>query len=85
MYEVTVQFEPEFSASPPKKLFQDLEGKRIALRTVAPNWDTAPDGERMLMVLGTERHPTQINVVLNWFEELKQRVPEVDPEIRTAC
>jgi len=76
MYEVTLQFEPEFSASPPKKLFQVPGGKRIIPGLVSADWDITHDGERMLMILGTEPDPpSQINVILNWFEELKQRVP----------
>jgi len=38
----------------------------------------ARDGQRFLMLKSSEREaaaPTQINVVLNWFEELKRRVP----------
>ncbi len=37
-----------------------------------------PDGQRFLMVQASEQQEeaaTQINVVLNWFEELKRRVP----------
>ena len=39
--------------------------------------DIAPDGQRFLMIqpVEPEQPPTQINVVLNWFEELKRRVP----------
>ena len=41
------------------------------------NYDVAPGGQRFVMVqeveLGSE--VTQIKVVMNWFEELKQRVP----------
>jgi dipeptidyl aminopeptidase/acylaminoacyl peptidase len=42
------------------------------------NYDVSPDGQRFLMLKPTEQAqaaPTQINVVLNWFEELKQNVP----------
>jgi hypothetical protein len=41
------------------------------------NWDVSPDGQRFLMVKPVEQQQaaTQINVVLNWFEELKRRVP----------
>jgi hypothetical protein len=42
------------------------------------NSDVSPDGQRFLMLKPTsaqEAVPTQINVVLNWFEELRQRVP----------
>jgi hypothetical protein len=38
----------------------------------------SPDGQRFLMLKPGEQEqaaPTQINVVLNWFEELKQKVP----------
>jgi hypothetical protein len=38
----------------------------------------SPDGQRFLMVKSNESAqvaPTQINVVLNWFEELKQKAP----------
>ena len=39
------------------------------------NYDIAPDGQRFLTVQGSDSNVTQLNVVLNWFEELKQRVP----------
>jgi hypothetical protein len=36
----------------------------------------APDGQRFLMLKGNEEtQTTQINIVQNWFEELKRRVP----------
>jgi serine/threonine-protein kinase len=49
---------------------------------VAPyaNYDVAPDGQRILMVVknaraGSSTASQQINVVENWFMELQQRVP----------
>ena len=43
------------------------------------NYDIDPSGERFLMItLGAATGPDsvpRIHVVLNWFEELKQRVP----------
>jgi serine/threonine-protein kinase len=45
------------------------------------DYDMSPDGERLLMVFPVDRPDTgeparpQINIVLNWFEELKERVP----------
>ncbi len=45
------------------------------------DYDMSPDGERLLMVFPADRPESgeparlQINVVLNWFEELKARVP----------
>ena len=44
-------------------------------------YDIMPDGERFVVVIPadqtetTESAPPQVNVVLNWFEELKQLVP----------
>jgi len=40
----------------------------------------SPDGKRFLMIKesgpdGAAESPRRINMVLNWFEELKQRVP----------
>ena len=37
--------------------------------------DGTPDGQQFLMVKPSEQEATQIHVVLNWFEELKRRVP----------
>ncbi len=42
-----------------------------------PNYDVSPDGQQFVMVRRTgegERAP-QINVVLNWFQELERLVP----------
>ena len=43
-----------------------------------PNYDVAPDGQRLLMVKENQQKGTvtQLNVVLNWFEDLKQRAGE---------
>ena len=37
----------------------------------------APDGQRFIMIKESEEQarPTQINVVLNWFDELHRLVP----------
>ncbi len=43
------------------------------------NYDVTPDGQRFVFVQPLEEEgddrPHHINVVLNWFEELKERVP----------
>ena len=47
------------------------------------NYDVTPDGKQLLIVLPAQtaqtatgrRAPVQINIVLNWFEELKRLVP----------
>jgi hypothetical protein len=39
-------------------------------------YDISPDGQRFLMIEETGgTAPPQINVVLNWAEELKRRAP----------
>ncbi len=63
-----------FSASAPRLLFE----KTYMRSPIAyADYDVSPDGQRFLMVRegGNEPPPPQINVVLNWFEELKRRVP----------
>jgi hypothetical protein len=56
-----------------------FEGGYQSLPAIStPNYDVSPDGQRFLMLKPSEQAqaaPTQINVVLNWFEELKRRVP----------
>jgi hypothetical protein len=45
------------------------------------NYDVAPDGRHFVIVEGREAGsgPTAVNVVLNWLEELKGRVPTGTP------
>ena len=38
-------------------------------------YDLHPDGQRFLMITTDRAQPRQINVVLDWFEELKALVP----------
>ena len=72
---VDITRQPSFAASKPRVLF---EGRYVPPPGTTPNYDVSPDGQRFLMVKpneATESAPTQIIVVLNWFEELKRRVP----------
>jgi hypothetical protein len=39
-----------------------------------PNYDVSSDGQRFLMVK-TESGEPRLNLVLNWFDELKRLVP----------
>ena len=55
-----------------------FEGPYEPTPITLPNYDVSHDGQRLLMLKSSESAeaaPTQINVVLNWFEELKQKVP----------
>jgi len=38
-------------------------------------YDISTDGQRFLMIKLEQQEGAQINVVLNWFEELKRLVP----------
>jgi Tol biopolymer transport system component len=66
---VAVTTSPAFSASRPELLFEgDYEG-----------WDIARDGQRFLMVKdeAAESAPKHLNLVLDWFEDLKLRAPAI--------
>jgi serine/threonine protein kinase/Tol biopolymer transport system component len=74
---VDIQTQPTFSAGKPRLLFEAPKAAVPPLGGTAADYSVSPDGQRFLMVR-TQEQPqtsTQINVVLNWFEELKQRVP----------
>jgi len=74
MMAVEITTEPTFSAGIPRLLF---EGRYFWEETDRAVYDVTPDGQRFVMIQEGEQDsaPPQINVVLNWFEELKQRVP----------
>jgi hypothetical protein len=74
MMTVDYSAQPTFSAGKPKMLF---EGSYVSTPRTFPDYDVSPDGQRFLMLKATEQAqvPPEINVVLNWFEELKQKVP----------
>jgi Tol biopolymer transport system component len=74
MMAVDIATQPSFASGKPRMLF---EGQYSPAPGTTPNYDVSPDGQRFLMIKPSEagEAPTQINVVLNWFEELKQRVP----------
>ena len=75
MMAVDITTQPGFAAGKPRMLF---EGQYVPTPATLPNYDVSPDGQRFLMlkpVEHAEEAPTQINVVLNWLEELKQKVP----------
>ncbi|UCC97410.1 MAG: PD40 domain-containing protein, partial [Phycisphaerales bacterium] len=72
MMAVSFETGPEFSASAPKELFSG----RYESGRIAGNYDITPDGKRFIMIKPEEgSEPTQINVVLNWLEELERLAP----------
>ncbi len=74
---VPVQTDPTFVPENPQELLEWPYSTRGDGRT----YDVAPDGQRFLAItsvpLETDADVSrpQINIVLNWFEELKERVP----------
>jgi serine/threonine-protein kinase len=74
MMAVDIATQPAFSAGRPRLLF---EGPYLLSAGNLPAYDVARDGRRFLMVEESqqEQPPTQINVVLNWFEELDRLAP----------
>jgi serine/threonine-protein kinase len=71
---VDIEMESGFSAGNPRMLF---EGRYLPTAASFPFYDVSPDGERFLMLKPVERAsaPTQIHVVLNWHQELLEKVP----------
>ena len=77
---VAVKADPTFSLETPRILFR---GTYVSsgIDTRGPEevnpWDISPDGKRFLMMKESSAvgGPRKINIVLNWFEELRQRVP----------
>jgi eukaryotic-like serine/threonine-protein kinase len=69
MMAVEIQTTPEFRAGTPKLLFEG---------NYTNAYDVDPDRKRFLMIKPPtiqQRTIDQVNVVLNWFTELQQRVP----------
>ncbi len=76
---VPVETKPTFSFGTSKILFKSTNlGTTIVSGTP---WDIHPDGKRFLMMkpppatAPAAAVPRKINIVLNWIDELKQRVP----------
>jgi Tol biopolymer transport system component len=74
MMSVDLTAQPNLSLGKPRVLF---EGVYLLTLLTGANYDVTPDGKRFIMLkdASPDNSPTQINIVLNWFEELKQKVP----------
>ncbi len=71
---VGIKTEPTFAAESPVVLFTG----RYNMGGTVVDYDISPDGQRFLMMKEADEGEVpqaQINVVLNWFEELKRLVP----------
>ena len=67
---VGVKTTTEFSASPPTLLFQGP-----FVNVPGPSYDVGPDGRFLLLEGPPETPVRRLNVVLNWFDELRRLVP----------
>jgi serine/threonine-protein kinase len=76
MIAATVETEPEFKVTGFEELFDGGYQRYIGYR----NYDVAPDGRFLMIQEPQEPTPLGINVVLNWFEELKRLVPSEEAE-----
>ena len=71
MVAATFETEPDFRITHVEELFEGQYQRHIQWR----NYDVAPDGRFLIIKESQELTPLGINVVLNWFEELKRLVP----------
>jgi hypothetical protein len=70
---VDVALGDDFAASRPRELF---DGDFVVDNTGHPYYDVAPDGQSFVMSQTPRDEPlTEIQVVLNWFDELERLVP----------
>jgi serine/threonine-protein kinase len=70
MMAVAVTTDATFGASKPRLLFETK-----ALPDTGPSYDVTPDGEFLMIEPGeSDTPPVQINVVLNWLQEVRQRI-----------
>jgi serine/threonine-protein kinase len=72
MMSVSVETKPEFKAEAPRALF---EGQYDSRGGAGISYSVSPNGQRFLMIRKPRSLPTELNVVTNWFEELKRLVP----------
>ena len=76
---VKYKTDPDFDVSEPKLVFE-----KEMITTNDMDWgrqyDLAPDGKRFLILLDEfqNRGSTEIKVVLNWFEELQEKMVSVE-------
>ena len=74
MWAASVRLDSRATVEAREELFATLPYRNRGV--LVAEYDVHPDGERFIMIKrGIEASRPQINVVLNWFEELKQRVP----------
>ncbi len=68
---VPVETKPAFKPDAPRLVFER------AFWHAGHDYDVTPDGQHFIMIKTSEQQaaPVQVNVVVNWFEELKRQAP----------
>jgi len=80
---VEINTDSTFRFGTPKTLFQREPFMSESMGATGISWDNHPDDKKFLVIKSAEASgdvsisglPRKINIVLNWFEELKDRVP----------
>jgi hypothetical protein len=77
MMAVQINTQPTFTVGKPRVLFEGGYEMNNQGTRLGPNYDVTADGQRFIMLKSSPQAAagTQIIVVENWLEELKQRVP----------
>jgi hypothetical protein len=69
---VPLEIASAFQPGRPKVLFEE----RYETFAGARNYDVSPDGQRFVMIRGEDAgEPAAFHMVLDWFEDVKARVP----------
>jgi len=76
MRDLSVEFPngPDGAPATPRILF-DVGPQVLQRRAEGMVFDIAPDGERIILPVRMPLRASRLNIVVNWFEEFKQRVP----------
>jgi len=74
MMAATVETTPTFAVSKPRVLFEEHFEKGVF--PFEANYDVSPDGHKFLLVRPIEHEsaPAQVNIVLNWSDELRRLI-----------
>jgi len=77
MMAAAIETKPVFAAGKPKLLFEGHYERGILSFSFEPNYDVSPDGQQFLMIKASEQESvaTQLNVVLNWSDEVRRLAP----------
>jgi hypothetical protein len=74
---VDIQTAPEFRAGHPRPLFTVRSTGATTRLGLDKDWDVARDGKRFLVIHAPEGSEAgvRLQVVVNWFEELRRMAP----------